>query len=281
MNCKQPQCQPPPLSPSTSHRQSKFWMRFGCHKLRFGLSLSRRNNGIKSCITCRQRHSVLCHLQAATQCVVTYRRLHNVLYHVQTAVQCVVSLTDGDIVCCHLQTATQCVVSRTDSGTVCCITYRQRHSVLRHVQTATQCAVSRTDSATQCVVSRTDSGTLRCVTYRQRRSLLCHVLTTRRQQRVGSKGTPGAEITQFLPRDTDRMPCCNITAFKGRYLERLGTKEALLTAFIQSSPVVDRVLFLCCFSFNPQAPNDIYICRAVEVFNPQATNVIYIWSTHS
>ena len=33
--------------------------------------------------------------------------------------------------------------------------------------------------------------------------------------------------------------------------------------------------------FNPQAPNDIYICRAVEVFNPQATNVIYIWSTHS
>ena len=34
-------------------------------------------------------------------------------------------------------------------------------------------------------------------------------------------------------------------------------------------------------SINPQAPNDIYICRAVEVFNPQATNVIYIWSTHS
>jgi len=27
--------------------------------------------------------------------------------------------------------------------------------------------------------------------------------------------------------------------------------------------------FLCCFSFlNPLAPNDIYICRAVEVFNP-------------
>jgi hypothetical protein len=100
-----------------------------------------------------------------------------------------------------------------------------------------------------CVVSRTNSGTL-CFHIKWPHFVLFQVQTTPRGRHVGSLGRPGAEITGFLPRDTDRMPCFNISAYKGRYFGTAQYKGSIAYS-TQSSPVADRMVFLCCFSFNP------------------------------